>query len=190
VHVLPREMFGISTFGIAMALGKWLPLWIVDRLLLTVARFMLGSTERYGLRRPAVGPIGLKNNAGKTPVLDVGAFARIKSGRIKVLPAVHCFTSCGAKFVDGQEIEFDSVILATGYTSNVPSWLKKCDFFTEDGMPKTPFPNGWKGENGLYSAGFTRRGLRGVALDARRIAGDIGALWTGVRKQLVLCRRH
>ncbi|KAH9312726.1 hypothetical protein KI387_027761, partial [Taxus chinensis] len=77
-------------------------------------KMMLGSTERYGLRRPAVGPIGLKNKAGKTPVLDVGAFARIKSGRIKALPAVHCFTSCGAKFVDGQEIEFDSVILATG----------------------------------------------------------------------------
>lgn len=26
--------------------------------------------------------------------------------------------------MDGQEREFDSVILATGYKSNVPSWLK------------------------------------------------------------------
>lgn len=33
-------------------------------------------------------------------------------------------TRRGAKFVDGLEIEFDSIILATGYKSNVPSWLK------------------------------------------------------------------
>lgn len=40
-------------------------------------------------------------------------------------------TCCGAKFVDGQEVEFDAIILATGYKSNVPSWLKvgSC-FFT------------------------------------------------------------
>lgn len=29
-----------------------------------------------------------------------------------------------ARFTDGQEKEIDSVILATGYRSNVPSWLK------------------------------------------------------------------
>lgn len=33
-------------------------------------------------------------------------------------------TKNGVKFMDGQEKEFDSVILATGYKSNVTSWLK------------------------------------------------------------------
>lgn len=33
-------------------------------------------------------------------------------------------TRKGARFIDGQEREFDSIILATGYKSNVPSWLK------------------------------------------------------------------
>jgi len=40
-------------------------------------------------------------------------------------------------------------------------------------MPKPGFPNHWKGENGLYCAGFSRRGLDGIAFDARRIADDI-----------------
>lgn len=31
------------------------------------------------------------------------------------------------------------------------------DFFTEDGMPKTPFPNNWKGEKGLYTVGFKKK---------------------------------
>lgn len=33
-------------------------------------------------------------------------------------------TQRGAKFVDGTQEQFDSVVLATGYRSNVPSWLK------------------------------------------------------------------
>ncbi|RZC53582.1 hypothetical protein C5167_012424 [Papaver somniferum] len=178
VHVLPREMCGISTFGIAMGLMKWLPLRIVDKVLLLAAYFSLGNTEQLGLHRPKIGPIELKNATGKTPVLDVGALSRIKSGHIKVMAGVREITRKGAKFIDGQEKEFDSIILATGYKSNVPSWLKSCDLFTEEGMPRTPFPNGWKlGANGLYTVGFTRRGLLGTASDAVKIASDIGEQW-------------
>lgn len=52
-----------------------------------------------------------------------------------------------------------------------------CDFFTKDGMPKTPFPDGWKGERGLYTVGFTRRGLLGTASDAMKIANDVAEQW-------------
>lgn len=33
-------------------------------------------------------------------------------------------TATGAQFEDGQTDDFDVVILATGYRSNVPKWLK------------------------------------------------------------------
>ncbi|KAI3899670.1 hypothetical protein MKW92_022321 [Papaver armeniacum] len=188
VHVLPREMCGISTFGIAMGLLKWLPLRIVDKVLLLVAYFSLGNTEQLGLHRPKTGPIELKNATGKTPVLDVGALSRIKSGHIKVMAGVREITRKGAKFIDGQEKEFDSIILATGYKSNVPSWLKNCDLFTEEGMPRTPFPNGWKlGANGLYTVGFTRRGLLGTASDAVKIACDIGEQWRTMKDPMNSC---
>ncbi|XP_051137800.1 probable indole-3-pyruvate monooxygenase YUCCA4 [Andrographis paniculata] len=173
VHVLPREMFGVATFSLAMALLKWLPLRLVDKLLLMAANLTIGDTGRLGLRRPKTGPIELKNVTGKSPVLDIGALAQIKAGKIKVMEAVKEITKTGAKFVNGQEKEFDSIILATGYKSNVPSWLKGNDLFTEDGMPKKPFPNGWKGGNGLYAVGFTRRGLLGTSSDAANIAIDI-----------------
>ncbi|XP_065850210.1 probable indole-3-pyruvate monooxygenase YUCCA4 [Euphorbia lathyris] len=181
VHVLPREMFGMSTFGIAMALLKWLPITLVDKLLLLVANFTLGNTDRLGLRRPKTGPLQLKNVTGKTPVLDVGALSQIKWGKIKIMEAVKEITRDGVKFVDGQEKEFDSIILATGYKSNVPSWLKGSEFFTKDGMPKSPFPNSWKGENGLYTVGFTRRGLLGTASDALKIAQDIAQHWKSIK---------
>ncbi|KAL5783186.1 hypothetical protein ACOSP7_008215 [Xanthoceras sorbifolium] len=177
VHVLPREMFGVSTFGIAMVLLKWLPLKLVDKFLLLMANSTLGNTGKLGLRRPETGPIELKNVSGKTPVLDVGALSQIKAGKIKVMENVKEITRNGAKFTDGQEREFDAIILATGYKSNVPTWIKGCDFFTKEGMPKTPFPDSWKGDNGLYTVGFTRRGLLGTASDAVKIAKDISEQW-------------
>ena len=33
-------------------------------------------------------------------------------------------TRRGARLADGKEEQFDAIILATGYRSNVPSWLK------------------------------------------------------------------
>ncbi|WOK98632.1 putative indole-3-pyruvate monooxygenase YUCCA4 [Canna indica] len=178
VHVLPREILGLPTFAVTMALLRWLPLRLVDQLLCAVAHLMLGDTDRLGLRRPKTGPMELKNLTGKTPVLDVGALGQIKSGNIKVKGAVKEISTGGAKFVDGTEEQFDSIILATGYRSNVPSWLKgECGLFTQDGMAKESFPEGWKGENGLYCIGFTRRGLLGASHDAVNIARDILLQW-------------
>lgn len=78
-------MFGFSTFSVAMALLKWLPLRLVDKFLLLVANLTLGDTGRIGLRRPKTGPIELKNATGKSPVLDIGTLSQIKAGKIQVL---------------------------------------------------------------------------------------------------------
>ncbi|CAO2204171.1 unnamed protein product [Urochloa humidicola] len=178
VHVLPREMLGLSTFGIAMALLKLFSVQVVDRILLAAARLALGDTARLGLRRPKTGPIELKNLTGRTPVLDVGTLGHIKTGKIKVVGAVKEVTPCGVRFADGKEEQFDAIILATGYRSDVPSWLKDGgEVFTTEGMPKVPFPNGWKGKNGLYTVGFSQRGLLGASSDALNIARDIHCQW-------------
>ncbi|CAN4113716.1 unnamed protein product [Withania somnifera] len=124
VHVLPREIFGKSIFELAMLMMKWLPLWLVDKMLLILTWFILGNIEKYGLRRPKIGPLELKNTQGKTPVLDIGALEKIRSRKINVVPGIKKF-SCGTvELVNGKKIEIDSVVLATGYCSNVPFWLK------------------------------------------------------------------
>nr|XP_029122962.1 indole-3-pyruvate monooxygenase YUCCA8 [Elaeis guineensis] len=187
VHVLPREMFGTSTFGLAMKLLKWLPLRMVDRFLLTVARMVIGNTEKYGLKRPELGPLELKNITGKTPVLDVGALTLIRNGRIQIVLEVESLTSNGAKFVDGREMGYDSVVFATGYRSNVTTWLQDSDFISEGGKPKTPFPRGWKGKNGLYCVGFTGRGLPGASADAIKIALDIAESWKKISRKKEFC---
>ncbi|KAK9269191.1 hypothetical protein L1049_000960 [Liquidambar formosana] len=186
VHVLPQEMLGRSTFGLSMWLLKWFPIRLVDRFLLLVSHFMLGDTAQLGLKRPKLGPLELKSVSGKTPVLDFGTLAKIRSGNIKVCSGIKRLTRHAAEFVDGRVENFDAVILATGYKSNVPSWLKESDLFSEkDGLPRKPFPNGWKGESGLYAVGFTKRGLLGASLDARRIAEDIEHFMAFARAPLI-----
>ncbi|KAM0834927.1 hypothetical protein ACQ4PT_063277 [Festuca glaucescens] len=179
VHVLPREMLGVATFSVAAFLLRFLPLRLVDRLLVLLAGLFLGNDlPRLGLRRPATGgPLELKNSSGRTPVLDIGALEKIRAGEIAVVPGVRRFMAGGAEMADGSFVAADAVVLATGYHSNVPQWLKGSDFFSGEGYPKAGFPEGWKGESGLYSVGFTRRGLAGVALDAVRVAGDIAVAY-------------
>ncbi|KAK6944978.1 Flavin monooxygenase-like [Dillenia turbinata] len=186
VHVLPQEMLGKSTFGLSMWLLKWFPIRMVDQFLLLMSRIKLGNTARLGLNRPKVGPFELKNLTGKTPVLDVGTLAKIKSGNVKVCRGIKRLTSYAVEFVDGQVENFDAILLATGYRSNVPSWLKESNMFSkEDGFPRRPFPNGWKGECGSYAVGFTKRGLLGSSMDAKNIAEDIASHWKAEAKQFM-----
>lgn len=107
---------------------KWLPLWLVDKLMLILAWLVLGDVEKYGLKRPSMGPLELKNTQGKTPVLDIGALEKIRSGDIKVVPGIKRFFPDSVELVNGEKLDIDSVVLATGYRSNVPFWLKvrKC----------------------------------------------------------------
>ncbi|XP_047326104.1 probable indole-3-pyruvate monooxygenase YUCCA8 [Impatiens glandulifera] len=177
VHILPREIMGKSTFELASLMIKWLPLWLVDKILLVLTWMILGKTEKWGLRRPKMGPLELKNTKGKTPVLDIGALEKIRSGDVKIVGGIKRFLPGMVELVNGDMIKIDSVVLATGYRSNVPYWLQESELFSKDGFPKNPFPCGWKGGVGVYAAGFTRRGLAGVSLDAVKIAGDIGKLW-------------
>lgn len=167
-------MLGKSTFGLSMWLLNWLPVHMVDLILLFVAWIKFGDTAQLGLKRPTIGPLELKSLSGKTPVLDVGTFAKIRSGNIKVRPDIKQISGRQVEFLDRQTEDFDAIVLATGYKSNVPFWLKDRELFSEkDGLPRKAFPNGWKGGRGLYSVGFTRRGLMGTSADARRIAHDI-----------------
>ncbi|KAM3356792.1 putative indole-3-pyruvate monooxygenase YUCCA3 [Capsicum galapagoense] len=195
VHVLPREILGKSTFELGVSMMKWLPIDVVDKILLVAARLLLGNIEKYGLKRPSIGPLQLKNTEGKTPVLDIGALQKIKSGEIKIVPAIKKFSQGKVEFVNGQILDIDCVILATGYCSNVPSWLKESEFFSREGFPKNPFPNGWKGKGGIYAVGFTRRGLSGASLDAIKVSQDIGKIWKEEIKQknqsvTVACHRR
>jgi indole-3-pyruvate monooxygenase len=62
-----------------MTLVQYLPLKVVDALLVMMAKFIFGDLSRHGITRPKIGP-----ETGRSAVIDVGTAGLIKKGVIKV----------------------------------------------------------------------------------------------------------
>ncbi|KXG32253.1 hypothetical protein SORBI_3003G128700 [Sorghum bicolor] len=173
LHLVTKEIWNV-----AMALSAYLPVWVIDKLVLLMCAVVFGDTSRHGLRRPAVGPFTMKLTTPAYPVVDVGTYAKIRTGEIRVLPAaVKSVRGNVVEFGDGKRHPFDAIVFATGYRSTVTHWLKSEDgLIGDDGMAARSYPEHWKGDNGLYCAGMVRRGIYGSCEDAELIAGDISKL--------------
>ncbi|KAK3441686.1 hypothetical protein EUGRSUZ_B02006 [Eucalyptus grandis] len=168
----PVEVFTKEIVFIGMVLIKFLPRRIVDILMRLLSKLKYGDFTKYGLQRPKNGALHLKAATGRSPTIDVGAMERIKDGEIKVFPSIKSIHGKLVTFVNDTTSQFEAIIFATGYKSNVRKWLQGGDdLFNVQGMTKVR--DQWKGENGLYSVGFSQWGLFGIGSDARNVANDI-----------------
>ncbi|BAT13142.1 Os11g0207900 [Oryza sativa Japonica Group] len=173
VHIMTKELIW---YGMTMVQNLGLNVTAVDSLLVMAANFYFGDLSKHGIMRPKMGPLLLKSQTGRSAVIDVGTARLIKGGVIKVFQGISKINTNSVEFHGGRQNSFDAIVFATGYKSTVNAWLKNGEsMFKDDGFPKNYFPNHWRGENGLYCAGFARRGLAGIAMDAKNIANDIVA---------------
>ncbi|XP_061350650.1 probable indole-3-pyruvate monooxygenase YUCCA10 [Gastrolobium bilobum] len=173
VHFLSRDMMHYATL-----LFKYLSPSTVEKLLVIVSRIVYGDLSKYGIPFPSEGPFTMKMKYGKFPIIDLGTVKKIKSGEIQVLPTeIESMRGNQVLFRDGRSHPFDSIVFCTGFKRSTQKWLKGGDdLLNEDGFPKPSFPNHWKGKNGLYCVGLSRRGFYGAKLDAQNVANDIASL--------------
>ena len=82
-HVVTKEMIYLG-----MILLKYLPLFLVDALVLLLVKFRFGDLSKYGIVRPKKGPFFLKATEGRSPVIDVGTVGKIKAGEIQVFVTI------------------------------------------------------------------------------------------------------
>ena len=152
VNIVPREVMGRPTQVTALKLAK-LPSWLGDWIGLVVRRFTVGDLPKYGIDLPSISPARQLRETGQTPVIDLGTLDYIRSGQLKVHPAIDHFTSNGLVFVDGEEETFDAVVLATGFKAHLDEWLSLDPaHFDERGLPKKPIGVG--AYEGLYFLGY------------------------------------
>lgn len=152
VNIVPREVLGRPTQVTALKIGQ-LPHWLGDRLGLLVRQLTVGDLPKYGIQLPKISPARQLRETGQTPVIDLGTLDYIRSGELKVYPAIDHFTSQGVVFTDGDEQAFDAVVLATGFQANIHDWLMlDPDRFDERGLPKSPIGTGEM--EGLYFLGY------------------------------------
>lgn len=136
VNIVPRDFNGRSIQETA-ALLRPIPNFISDRLGRLVQNITIGNLEKYGIKRPAIRPAAQLREQGKTPVIDLGTVAEIKKGKIKVLPDIEHFKVNSLLFINGEEENFDTVILATGYRAAVEDFLENAEnYFNHFHVPK------------------------------------------------------
>jgi indole-3-pyruvate monooxygenase len=82
--------------------------------------------SRYGIRKPADGPMAETFFKGRIATFDQGAIGKIRSGEIQVIDGnqrpIECFVEEGIRFGDGVQ-RFDDVILATGFEPRLEEFL-------------------------------------------------------------------
>ncbi|XP_022953815.1 probable indole-3-pyruvate monooxygenase YUCCA10 [Cucurbita moschata] len=173
IHIMSRRMMKLQVL-----LGQYLALKFLDSLMVFLSKMVFGELSKYGMKRWEKGPIHMKRHHGKFPVIDVGTFDKIKSGEIQVISSEISMVESNnnVMFKDGKLHPFHSIIFCTGFTTSAKLWLKDDDYLlNDDGLSKVSPPNHWKGKNGLYCVGLSKRGLYGSKVEAQEVANDIAA---------------
>ncbi|KAG5391498.1 hypothetical protein IGI04_021461 [Brassica rapa subsp. trilocularis] len=177
----PRHILTKEEVYVGMTLLKYFPVRMVDTVVMMMSKarlFIYGDPSKYGLIRPNQGPFVTKFLTGRTPVIDVGTVRKIHEGKIQVINGgIRSIEGKTLTFENGLRQDFDVIVFATGYKSSVCNWLKNYEYvMRDDGFPKNPMPDHWKGEKNIYCAGFSRKGIAGAAQDAMSVAQDIKSI--------------
>ena len=175
VNVVPRDFLGMPTQLTSIRL-RWAPLRLADAIGRLVGRLAFGDLRRYGLARPALGPLTAIKRRRRIPLIDVGTLAAIKRGDIAVKPAVARLTETGAAFADGSAAEFEAAVLATGYRPALEEIVDVPGALDGEGLPVPRGGQGGGPANNLYFVGFdvvSTGMLREIARQAEAVAAAI-----------------
>ncbi len=176
VTIIPRDLWGIPIVSVARAFS-FLPANVVDFFFRPILRVAIGDLRKHGLQMPTEGPLVQVARSSRVPVLDVGTVNLIKTGRLKIRPAIKSCTERGVIFSDETSADFEAIVLATGLRPKL-DFLKVEQTSGWQNQPRTIPLNGQPALPGLYFCGFhvTATGmLREIACEARHIVDHIAA---------------
>jgi len=160
ISVVPRDLNGRPVQKTAKLLDK-LPFGFGDWLGSQIRKIYFGNLEPYGLKVSKIHPVVLLRTTGKTPIVDIGTIAAIKAGKIKVLGDMDHFIPTGVQFKKEGPIDFDAVILATGYRSKIEEFVQHGSAVLDEyGFPKSPV--GKEFHEGLFFVGFDNYKTGGI----------------------------
>ena len=137
----------VSFIGMSIAHGVNIVPPITSPLVFKMYRTIYENAWLFHLLRPALvkmradhRAIGLPNHPladtqiGYSVILGNKLVDAVKTGQVHTYPAFTGFTAHGARFVDGNEVAFDTIIFATGYRPAV-QFARQCFEMHADGYP-------------------------------------------------------
>ncbi len=112
VLIMPRMILGVPSARVLTKLGKpWMPWRMQRQIMRMISRLYHGRMEQWGLRTP---------KTRTHPASNATFMAHVAYGRIGIKPGVQGVAGKTVTFVDGTELEVDTVIAATGYHIDLP----------------------------------------------------------------------
>ena len=175
VNVIPRELFGIPILSIGIVQRK-LPPPLADAINALILRAVMGDLTRYGLRRLPYGPATQIRFHSRIPLIDVGTVKLIKDGQITLYEGIKEFTEDDVIFTDEKQVQFNVVILATGYRPRVNAFLTGISAAAYDANGSPTSSGRETSMPGLYFCGYyvSPTGmLREIAIEAKQISESI-----------------
>ncbi|UIX33209.1 flavin-containing monooxygenase [Streptomyces sp. GQFP] len=170
-HIVRRSTAGWAAQFTGILVRR-LPVRLVDKLAGPLAKVTVPDLSAHGLPRPDTG-LYSRVNAGSIPVQDVGLIDAVRKGQVQIVTAVEGFEDGKVVLADGEHLEPDAIIAATGYLRSLDGLVGHLDVLDERGKPVVHGPHSPKNAPGLYFTGFTNpiSGMfREMAIDAARIA--------------------
>ena len=152
-NIIPLE--GTSGEVIASVLYK-LPLRIGDAMTRFNRRQTIGDLSEYGLPVPEEGLFSrLRRLDQVPPILSEEVIESIKKRKFEVVGAVESLDATGVQLADGERMEPDAVICATGYRTGLEPLVGHLGVLDEQGVPKAV--EGKPAAPGLRFVGYVPR---------------------------------
>lgn len=128
-NIFPKFVFGKPTDD-AVAKTRWMPAGLRQKLFKLVIRVLQGRYAKYKLLDPDCGPLEIH------PTINSELLYFIRHGKVRPQPGITHFEGKKVHFTNGKQLEFDTVIYATGYKISFPFFDKELIDFS--GSTKVP----------------------------------------------------
>lgn len=169
--IVRRDTAGFPSQVLGIATGH-LPVAAVDRIASTMRRLSIPDLTQYGLPAPDK-PYSDFIRRRVIPILDVGLVGAVRSGRVRVVAALERFADGDAVLADGNQLEVDAVIAATGYRTGLEPLVGHLGVLNDRGEPVVHGAQEHPSAPGLHFVGYqvTLGGtFRLVGIEAKQLA--------------------
>jgi putative flavoprotein involved in K+ transport len=153
-----------------------LPDRMADRIAALAPPLMYGNLSKHGLPPSPHGAQTTAKVRHQGALIDNGFVAAVKKGRIELVAAVESFDGAEVKLADGNRIQPEVVIAATGYRRGLEPLVGHLGVLDETGFPRVMADQTHPNAPSLYFNGYYASisgGMRHMRRHARKIARAI-----------------
>jgi putative flavoprotein involved in K+ transport len=179
--LVPRRTFGFSSAVLTHITKHYSksPPVVLNTMSLLMHRLLYGRDAARYLGTPPVGMADALAERGHGVAVEVGLLAALKAGSVQAVAAVERFDGEDVVLADGQRIQPEVVVLATGMRADLASLVGHLGVLGADGRPLVHGDQTLAQAPRLYFVGYRKPvGTSDMRVDAPRIAKSLRRLGT------------